>query len=55
MDTFKLNVVNALVVVALVAVSMCMPVVAASLAHNTHAAESTFAAPSQHSNANLAR
>lgn len=57
MDTFKLNIVNTLVVVALVAVSMCMPVVAASLAHSpatgSHATDSAFPAADQDSNAKL--
>jgi hypothetical protein len=42
MDTLKLNITNTVVVAALIAISMCMPVVAASLAN--HAGDSEFAA-----------
>lgn len=57
MDTFKLNIVNAVVVVALVAISMCMPVVAASLAHGAKTHVTTTAQPTlnQNSNDNLVR
>lgn len=58
MDTFKLNVANTLVVAGLVAVSMCMPVVAANLAHSpnakTHASESAFPAPNHQAPVDLA-
>jgi hypothetical protein len=49
MDTLKLNITNTVVVAALIAISMCMPVVAASLANHagtgTHVSESAFPAP----------
>lgn len=59
MDTVKLNITNTVVVAALVAISMCMPVVAANLAHSpragTHATESAFPAPTQQAQANVIR
>lgn len=51
MNTFKLNVVNSLVVVGLVAASMAMPIVAAELAQAPSAHQATPAAAQSDANA----
>lgn len=59
MNTFKLNIANSLVVAGLVAISMCMPVVAANLANTAndgaHVSGFMFSAPAQQVDRNIDR